>query len=366
MVRVEAQAPPVVVQGTTPLQGPRIQATRFFLTYPRCETSAQVAFDRMYERFPGLIEWCLVAQEAHKDGTPHLHVAVVFKDKLRVSSDGGAFWDFVGGQHGNYQVQRNPVHVVRYVIKDGNFVCTEGWDPSVFIEAKAKKKSAKSVLVGRKVLAGERDMALLAEEFPGFMMMNMDRVSSFGGFLDAEEERKRVLADIPAPPSVGDLSPEECEVYDWISLAKSGDFSRRSKHLRIEGPTNIGKSSFAFALSKYFRIYTVPLDEDWYCDWDDRSYDLILFDEYKTQKTLQWLNNFSDGLGVKLKRKGKNGIAHKVKTPVLIISNYSWEDSYHKVHASNPQILATTQRRFEVVKFSQGTDMFRLCTLLEE
>ena len=56
-------------------------------------------------------------------------------------------------------------------------------------------------------------------------------------------------------------------------------------------------------LSECARTYAVP-DEDFYDDYADSNFDLIVFEEFKHQKTVQWMNKFIDGQVCPLRQKG--------------------------------------------------------------
>lgn len=85
----------------------------FFLTFPQCATTKEVALDRLKEKFPpGKF---LVCHEEHQTGDPHLHVLIQLEQKLHISNSN--YWDFVGGQHGKYEPARNIRKAVEYITK---------------------------------------------------------------------------------------------------------------------------------------------------------------------------------------------------------------------------------------------------------
>lgn len=90
----------------------RLSGKNFFLTYPRCLLEKQ----DVQEFILSLIgcEYLLVAKEAHKDGTPHIHVFLTAKKKVQTRSS--TYFD-IGGYHGNYQSARDSDDVIQYVRK---------------------------------------------------------------------------------------------------------------------------------------------------------------------------------------------------------------------------------------------------------
>lgn len=95
-----------------------MDATTFFLTYPRCTLTQDDVWAALQSIKP--VVWARVAIEAHEDGTPHVHVCVRFGERCRARNNAG-FFD-LGIYHGNYQVARQVRRVLEYCSKGGNFV----------------------------------------------------------------------------------------------------------------------------------------------------------------------------------------------------------------------------------------------------
>jgi len=101
------------------------------------------------------------------------------------------------------------------------------------------------------------------------------------------------------------------------------------------------------------RLYFVPTDEDFYDAYRDGCYDLIVFEEYKAQKTVQFLNKFCDGQPCPLRQKGDQ----TVKTdnlPIIICSNFKMRETYCNVDQA---IFETLERRFEEVWLDKPLDI---------
>lgn len=94
-----------------------MDATTFFLTYPRSE----FVHDQVYEFLRSVkpVLWARVAIESHEDGTPHCHVLVKFGARVKTRSNMAIF--DLGGRHPNIQVCRKVQDVLEYLSKDGNF-----------------------------------------------------------------------------------------------------------------------------------------------------------------------------------------------------------------------------------------------------
>jgi len=94
-----------------------MDATTFFLTYPRSEFQHEHVHAFLQSVKP--VVWARVATELHEDGEPHCHVAVKFGARVKTRSNHRIF--DLDGRHPNIQVTRRIKNVLEYVSKGGNF-----------------------------------------------------------------------------------------------------------------------------------------------------------------------------------------------------------------------------------------------------
>ncbi len=110
------------------------------------------------------------------------------------------------------------------------------------------------------------------------------------------------------------------------------------------------------SLQKFFRIYYVPLDCRVLDDYEDDEYDVIVFDEYKGQKSITWMNAFVQGNHFPVHRRYNSTL--KIKNlPVIVLSEFSIEGAYDKVHMFNPQRLHALHSRFQVENVKRFIDL---------
>ncbi len=83
-------------------------------------------------------------------------------------------------------------------------------------------------------------------------------------------------------------------------------------------------------------------------DYDDNDYDLVVMDEFKGQKSITWMNGFTQGSHFPIHRRYE-GIMKIKNIPIIVLSNYSIEGAYEKVNMFNPERLNSLKNRFEVV-----------------
>jgi len=323
----------------------RLNGINLFLTYPQCSVPSDFAEGALRSKLKHF-EWAIIARENHADGHTHLHCFVHLSKPCNLTSPTCLDLVCPGGIvcHGNYQVARDPKASLDYVCKDGDLRCC-----GTTLEAArncfsvAGKKRNATELIMEELDAG-KDITEIGTDHPEhmtFIMLHMDRLINYHTQKTLAKARPALTfakAQTAFPPH-----PEDSLICQWLNrnLLKERPFSK--KQLWIHGPTCHGKTTLKNKLSECLRIYSVP-NEDFYDDYKDTLYDLIVFDEYghANCKTIQWLNAFVDGSTTPLRQKGKQTVKRK-NLPVIILSNMSMREVYHK--CSEP-IFATVARRF--------------------
>ncbi len=301
----------------------------------------------------------MVSQEHHKDNTLHLHVAVWLNKKLNFSSE--KYWDFVGGKHGNYKLMYRPEGWIKYILKENEYKCTEGFDPKVFVRAKAKKQSPVSVQIADAIVAGEYQIEKLEEFGRGYVMHNLKSIQYYISHIENRVAAKRVNVSLTGIQPDDSFNEYETEIYEWLQRYSERKTLNKGcqgdVHLRLQGPSDIGKTRLLKVLKKhFFRVYDVPHDNDWFDMFNDRDYDLIVFDEFGKGLSMkpQMLNGLVDGMGMKFNRRNREPVIHKRQIPCLLVTNFSWEGCYPKIMEERPDYLKPTRRRFKEVLVPEG------------
>jgi len=366
--------PPPLIDVVPPVASsipiPRSQATRFnlqgkkfFLTFPKCSASV----DQVLAQCATLpqLSWAVVATEQHKDGSPHLHVVLVYSEKQRLKGlPGLAVFDGLVSQHGNYKTIKNSkldlLRTLQYVKKDGNFKSI-GIDLEEFMRGLSSSKTVNSgvwIQAADKLRAGI-SLTELHEWNPSFVALNLQKVQQYQKWLVRNTQEVptsvliRVHQDIPTSAGI--------QLTTWMNLnlvlGKTTGRSPRQKQLWLCGPPGIGKTRIRAHLATYLRIYIVPNDEDFYDDWEDNLYDLAVFDEFKGQKTIQWMNSWLDGQPKPLRKKGSQYTKHQ-NVATVILSNFTPQQCYHKAFNQHASQLAPLLDRLEVVQWdTQNIDI---------
>ena len=99
----------------------------------------------------------------------------------------------------------------------------------------------------------------------------------------------------------------------------------------------------------------MPKSEDFYDFYDDNQWDIVLLEEFRGQKTIQFLNEFCQGSMMTLRQKGKQAL--KVKNlPMIVLSNYRLTEVYSKSLANDASRLDTLRTRFFELHFDTPID----------
>lgn len=326
-------------------RGFRSNGMNFILTFPQCDTTKEVAVERLEQKWKEELKGYIVCEEKHKDGTPHLHVFLQFQKRKNFKDSSWA--DFIGGKHGDYKVARSVSGSVKYVTKDGNYVAK-----GVDVEAYGKKKEKLSDRIAGMLDEG-KSLAEIKEEEKGFFMINKRKIEEYAAFIQCENAKKNKKEWVA--PKLDGLTDANKQIAEWIckNIRQSRTF--KAPQLFITGKPNLGKTSLIEWLSQFLSVYLMPTTEEFYDHYSD-DYDLVVLDEFKGQKTIQFLNEFLQGSQMSIRKKGSQG--NKIKNlPVIILSNYTLEECYPKANADGR--LDSLRARLDIVEVDSFIDFYK-------
>lgn len=316
-------------------RGYRFNAKGFFLTFPQCDVSKEEALSNLLELRP--CEWAVVGRERHADGNFHLHICGAFEEKVNTVNP--HYFDVVTGQHGSYETMRNKKKAVEYVTKDGDFL-----EYKCCVEDILKGKSSKRDVIARMIMDGKEDMDIVAEH-PGYVMEKLHHMNAFRSMIEKEVS----VAPTQWLCPTADVLSGWGAVTEWLKanlLAESRPL--RSAQLWLYGPPRVGKTDLWMRLVEQgIRVYNVPY-EDWYDEYHDDAYDLIIFDEFRGQKSIYDMNRLIDGQHAPLRRRGRAPYLKKRNIPAIIVSNYSVADCYKKADLVAVSALMDRVQQVEV------------------
>lgn len=318
----------------------RMQGKNFTITFPQCDVPRTTAVERICAKYGDELQGYIVCEELHKDGTPHLHAFLQFKEKQHFR-DPNCF-DFIGGQHGNYQVTKNIRKWVTYITKEENYTAK-----GVDVKSIKSKKAPKNEEVAQMIMEG-KSLREINEKNPGYVMLNKRKLEEYESWISCERSKKSKIDWIV--PKLDGLTGSQLKIAEWICKNIRQQRSFKAPQLFITGTANLGKTSLVEWLEKSLSVYHIPITEEFYDLYSD-DYDLVVMDEFKGQKTIQWMNMFLQGSPMNIRKKGSQYMKMK-NMPVIILSNYSLGECYPK--ARDDGRLKTLEARLieiEVTKF---------------
>lgn len=320
----------------------RMQAKNWFLTFPQCATTKQQAMDNITKSTFG-VKGAIVAQEKHADGNEHLHIAIFLEDKLRTSDP--HLWDFICGKHGDYQTMKSISGTISYLKKEDQTPLVYGTIP----DNSSDSQTPKSTIVANMINSG-LSLDEIDSQMAGYFLQNYNKIKQYA-FFSSEKRRRTSIKPLKLPILYTGARKDTQSIVDWLNTNLLCTRPFKQKQLYICSPPNYLKTTLMIQLSAHLKTYVMPLLEDFYDSYNDDMYDIIFFDEYKSQKTITFLNSFLQGSPINLKVKGAQIVKTK-NLPCVFFSNYLPKDAYHKEYA-----VETLMQRLQVVELESPLDL---------
>jgi hypothetical protein len=310
-----------------------MQARNWFLTFPQCHVTKQQALDNINRLISG-VKGVIVAQETHADGEPHLHIAIFLNAVLHTRNPN--YWDFICLKHGNYQTMKSIKGTLVYLKKQDTNPLIYGEVPTT---SSSDSQVAKSTTVAEMINSGS-NLDQVNDHMPGYFMLNKRKIEEYASWCIMKKQRESVLPMKLPIRYLGQMN-ETKSIIEWLNMNLLTTRPFKQKQLYLSSPPNYLKTSLILKLALHLRIYHVPLQEDFYDSYSDDDYDLIVIDEFKGQKTVQFLNLFLQGGPMSVKKKGTQSMKMK-NLPVIILSNFIIDEVYkdhYKVETLKERLL---------------------------
>lgn len=331
----------------------RIDIKNVGLTYPQCNLSRQRVLECLRVLGGDKYQGAAVAQEHHKDGSLHIHAYLRLHTK-RSFRDPRAF--DIDGFHPNIQGVRHARKWLAYIRKEDTDALMDGDLESLLSEEKPKQRITDDV--ARRIESGATATDIF-NEYPGFYLMNKRKIEELQEFMVRKRQRLDKLDWEEASARLADAQLEagEIEVRDWLLDNIKKPRVQRQPQLWIQSEPGAGKTTLIQRLARYLAVFIMPMDGDKFYDGFADDYDLIVFDEMKSQFTLTWLNQFIDGSQMSVNVKGAKVLKTR-NVPVIFLTNYGVLSAYSKM---SPSLQAFLDR----LKTVQCTSLHALNSVLE-
>lgn len=348
----------------------RLQTKNIFLTFPQCDYQLHDFNDKVKDFFGDNLEKYVVCQESHLDGQPHLHAAIALKQKIR-TSDVRHFDSLVDPpKHPNIdsKFKGGALKAFQYVMKAGNYLSDlPEFDLQAFISLATKKRATTPSMMISTLseltpgLSEEAQLDRLLEDYPEYVLQHPSQVTLFLS-LRSQKARRDSLAQarqipVHVRPADSQSNIYNIQIADWLNLRlRNPNSPHRFHQLWVKGGPGIGKTSLIRMMEQAFRlqVYWWSKDELWFDDYSDGQYELIVLDEYRCEKKITHLNPILSNDTVPLSRRGRAPVVKRDILPVIIFSNFTPEEAYHKIAESQPARLAPLLDRLIVVEVPAG------------
>lgn len=341
---------------TSPISPPkkknfRIQAKNFFLTFPSTETPKETALARILSSTLDP-KGVLVAQESHADGSHHLHIGIFLNAKLHVRDP--MYFDFICGKHGKYESMRDVSRTLAYLHKEDSQPLT--WGDLVTQSTKPTKSTSDRVA---QMIESGSSIHAVATAYPGFFLQNKRKIEDFAAFSSIKRMRESLKA-LRLPILYSGNQSVTAAIIDWLNSNLSSSRPFKSKQLYLYGPPDSRKTSLLLKVGEFFQIYDMP-SEDFYDSFDENVHQLVVFDEFKGQKPLVFLNRWLQGDMFCIRRKGSQYIKTK-NLPFIFCSNFSPTQAYRQSDASLDAFLV----RLLIIEIIEPLDLDNVHWYFEE
>jgi len=243
-----------------------------------------------------------------------------------------------------------------YVMKEGNYMALPDETFSLLDFLATKKKDSMSEKIVQELKSG-KSLDDLDELQPAYMLQHLQKVRLYASFLELKKLRSEFAMaqhqKVLVSPAEGYSSDWNIRIASWLRRNLRNPRPHRQAQMWIRAPPGAGKTSLIMWLEKTFNlaIYYWPKDEKWWDGYSDGCFDLIVLDEYRSQKMITELNPILSGDYTPLSRRNAPPLVKRNNLPVIILSNFCPEECYHK---SQPSQLAPLLDRLEVITVPGG------------
>lgn len=370
----------------------RFRGKKISLTYPRCYVTKEQLMDALRTYFGTKLEWIAIAQEQHRDGTPHLHVAISLLADPDIRNCHAL--DLPGREpepddenqsnmyHPNIQKTKNPCSWLRYIAKsDSNVLC---WNLDIL--KKIYELSGTLDKIATKAYDGDPGWEQeVRKMWPGQYMMHKARILDMAAcgnrdreppprkgwlkiYLKKQYWRDSKMIDLVKYP---EKYKEHLPMWHMIPLGGVVPREHRQAQAYIHGPKKTGKTSLLRALdANGFRRYIMPRRQSTFYDGMQHKnyYSLCTLDEFKGgQYDPTDLNTLLDGDKFKFECKKQEGeFIRDENLTFIIFSNFPpWDERVYGDPDKDESVAAFIERVSWLLIDSSKYDLFN-AELLDE
>lgn len=315
----------------------RLQSKHIFLTYPQCSYTPEDLLRNLQVRFENPNNHFLISREKHEDGSWHLHALLDLKEKFRTRRV-DYFDDLVvPPKHPNIvsKLKSRPA-TIRYITKGGDpALIVSTFDYQSYLKKSASKRSTKGLLITEMINDG-KTLDEIDDLHPDYVLLHGRILREYFHYKDLKKLRRSFAEAQQIPvrvwPAPDYLNVWNARIATWLSSNIRLPRPHRSAQLWIAAPAGSGKTSLIMWLEATFKlsVYYWPKDEHWWDGYSDKAFDLIVLDEFRSQKKITELNPILSGDPTPLSRRSAAPLVKRDNLPVIILSNFTPQECFHK------------------------------------
>lgn len=301
----------------------RLSAKNLFFTYPRCPAPKEHIQDILTKKLGIRLKYMIVCNEAHEDEGLHSHVTAMLNMKSNYKDPRFADIEYDGIiYHGNYKSARDLDKSIEYCKKQGNYIEFGDYQTPPKKKKAPPTKKAKSSVVAEMLMVG-KSLREVNDYDPGYFLMQSKNILQYKHLINTMkiQENKLLWARVQESTPPESLDEANLQIYTWLLQNILNPRELRQKQLWIVGEPGCGKTTLYTLLENFLRLYIPIYETDYLENYDDEDYDLVVYDEFKGQKTLTFLNSFIDGSYKRYNVKF-GSINKKKNIPVIFLSNF--------------------------------------------
>jgi len=234
---------------------------------------------------------------------------------------------------------------VEYITKKGDYV-SEG----ISVEDILKKQSPKNDKVAKMISDG-KSIDQVADEESGFFMMNKRKIEEYDSWVKVKKAKESLQPWLEfTPEQVEGMNSCSQEIALWLNENIQKPRKFKQAQLYIYGARNLGKTTLIRWLESFVCVYWMPRLEEFYDSYNEDFHSLVVLDEFKAHKSVEFLNSWLEGSTLPLRKKGSQGEKRK-NLPTIILSNYSLNQCYPKMAEMGR--LDTLECRLKIIEITE-------------
>lgn len=326
----------------------RLNANSYFLTWPRNNADKTDVMNKILEYWQNKISWAVVCHEHHNDGGNHLHAIIHFVIKKDTTH---SKLKKITGKHGDYQGARQPLAVLKYIIKDKDYV-----EYNIDAMEKALEYQKKQRNIGVKITELIKEgcnFRQIEDQEPGYCLSNANKVENRINrqiMYNAQDKRPTppfqfVVKSVDINHEKNVINARKIEIWLNNNIGKVRNL--KQKQLYLYGEKDLGKTQIKRDLKAFgFLHYKFP-HEFFFDLYQDGYYDYIFIEEFGGYiPKIQFMNELLEGDELTLRVKGGQRMKND-NLPVIICGQLAIEKYYPNTHA---HIIAALRTRLEEVQ----------------